>query len=236
MNEKDNVNYLIESSSNNEEVIFKTALKKNKKLEENVNLIEDTDNKYVESSNKLLDTIMNSLDYFKKINEVSFKNEEKPQTVRILKSDYENLRKDYESLLIENKRLKEKNKMLKENSGKSHSNYPSMDNSAVNINKLIDSIIYLQTKSEDVEKENKQLKSELEKAKDKLRSEKKKRLNQEQNSQSSYKSKFPNKTSQSTHGNKSEQMETLLKEQISCMKKMLIIVQDKKDNTTTSSV
>jgi hypothetical protein len=233
MNEKDNVNYLVESSSNNEEAIFRTALKKTKKLGENVNLIEDKDNKYVESSNKLLETISNCLDYFKKINEVSFKNEDKPQIVRILKSDYENMRKDYESLVLENKRLKEKNKMLKENSAK---NYTSMDNSGVNINKLIDSMIYLQTKNEEVEKENRFLKSELEKTKEKLRSEKKKRNNQEQNSQSSYKSKFPSKTSQSTLGNKSEQMETLLKEQISCMKKMLIIVQDKKDNTTTSSV
>jgi hypothetical protein len=41
-----------------------------------------------------------------------------------------------------------------------------------------------------------------------------------------------------TQKNKNDQMEALLKEQITCMKKMLVIVQDGKENTgnTTSSV
>ena len=44
-------------------------------------------------------------------------------------------------------------------------------------------------------------------------------------------------TTLNTHSkNKSDHMERLLKEQITCMKKMLILVQDDKDKTTNSSI
>jgi cell division protein FtsB len=236
MNEKDNVNYLVESNPNNEE-IFKNAMKKTKNLIESTQgeiLFEDTDNKYLESSNKLFETLASSLDYFKKLGDLSVKNEDKVPTVKILKEDYENLKKNYELLLAENGKLKEKNKYLKENSNRP---IPSSgifkNNESLNVNKFIDSLMFLQTKNESLEKENKQLKTFVEKLKDKYRHVKKKNLD-------SLKNKTINTKSQSTlntqgKNNKNDQMENLLKEQISCMKKMLCIVQDGKENTTLSS-
>ena len=91
-------------------------------------MFEDTDNKYVESSNKLIDTILNSLDYFKKVNEISFRNEDKVPTVKILKDDYEKLQIEYESIINENQKLKEKLKYIKENSARGNNHYSTSDN------------------------------------------------------------------------------------------------------------
>ena len=245
LNEKDNVNYFIESNSNTDDV-FKMGIRKNKQNLEHTQrseiLFEDTDNKYTESSNKLLDSIISSLDYFKKVSELSFKNGDKVPTVKILKEDYEKLRNEYEIMLVENKKLKEKNKALKENSVRLNSSSGNGNHSYgenINVNKFFDSLMFLQTKNEELEKENKQLKSHNEDLKERLKIEKKKRLSPEMNKNKSQ--HFHNL--HSTHNVKTlpqakvknDQMETLLKEQISCMKKMLMIVQDGKDNNTIAS-
>lgn len=238
MNDKDNVNYLIESNNNNGE-IFKTAMKKTPKMVQSTQqsevLFEDTDNNYVESSNKLLETIKKSLDYFRKSQELSFKNDDKLPTVMILKEDYEKMKIEYERILMENEKLKEKNKILKENSVRSNAGVSEN----LNIAKFIDSLMYLQTKNEDLEKENKNLKSENEELVKILKMEKKRRGGNEEK-QTMSKNKAGHMKSQNNiqnqNKNKQDQMEILLKEQISCMKKMLLIVQDGKESTTTSAM
>jgi hypothetical protein len=248
VNEKDNVNYLADSNTNSENLFFRTNMPQNKKgpFQKSENLFEDAENKYVESSNRLIDSVMQSLDYFKKVNDFSFKNDDKVLTVKILKDNYDKLSQDYELILKENQRLKEKNKILKDKSQNSNLhaevNTSCSSNSAVNnvnLNKFIDSLMYLQTKNEDLEKENKMLKVQVDGLKEKLKFEKKKRQPEEK--LSTNRSKLINTKSQNTlhtQKNKNDQMELLLKEQITCMQKMLVIVQDSKESTgnTNSSV
>jgi DNA recombination protein RmuC len=223
-------------------------LPQNKKVQfqKSENLFEDAENKYVESSNRLFDTVIQSLDYFKKINDFSLKNDDKILKIKNLKDNYDKLSQDYELILKENQKLKEKNKILKDKSQNSNLqaefNTSCSSTSAVNnvsLNKFIDSLMYLQTKNEDLEKENKSLKIQVESLKEKVKYEKKKRLPDEK--LSSNRTKLINTKSQNTlhsQKNKNDQMELLLKEQISCMQKMLVIVQDSKDSTgnTNSSV
>jgi hypothetical protein len=225
MNEKDNVNYLIESNSQNDQ-IFKTAMKKNNQnmivsTQQSEILFEDTDNNnYVESSNKMLETIKKTLDYFKKSQEILLKNEDKVPTVKLLKEDYEKMKLDHDTLLIENQKLKDKIKILKESSPRSNT-----DN--VNISKFMDSLMYLQSKNEELEKENKFLKSENEDLIKKLKYEKR-RFNESHQGRKL----TSNKSQSALHSQnkmKQDQMELLLKEQITCMKKMLFIVQDGKE-------
>jgi hypothetical protein len=248
VNEKDNVNYLADSNTNSENLFFRTNLIHNTKVpfQKSENIFEDAENKYVESSNRLFDTVIQSLDYFKKISDFSLKNDDKILKVKILKDNYDKLSQDYELILKENQKLKEKNKFFKEKS--QNSNFHSEVNTScsstsavnnLNLNKFIDSLMYLQTKNEDLEKENKTLIVQVEGLKEKLKFEKKKRLSEEKIS--SNRSKLINTKSQNTlhtQKNKNDQMELLLKEQITCMQKMLVIVQDSKESTgnTNSSV
>jgi len=232
INEKDNVNYLRES---NQIQNFET-LKRNKyeNTQNSEILFQDTDNNYDESSTKLLDSIKSSLDYFKKTVEIGMKNNDKVSIIKMTKENYEKMKLDYENVLIENQRLKEKIIKLKETSPRS--NISITDN--VNISRFMDSLMYLQNKNEELEKENKLLKSENDEIAKKLKIEKTKRLN----AYDPHVKKLSSNKSQSTlpyHNQnkmKQDQMEILLKEQITCMKKMLFIVQDGKENMSSQRI
>ncbi len=211
MNEKDNVNYLIESNQNE---LFKTSLKdKNQEV-----LFQDTDNNYDDASNKLIDTIKKSLEYFKYSNDITMRNEDKVPTVKILKEHYDKMKMDYENVVIDNQKLKEKIKVLRESSPRTNNITEN-----VNISKFMDSLMYLQNKNEELEKENRYLKTEND---DLVKKIKKKRY-------ASYNEKSGSKSQSLINSQgraKQDQMEGLLKEQISCMKKMLFIVQDDKQS------
>jgi hypothetical protein len=164
------------------------------------------------------------------VNDISFRNEDKVPTIKILKDDYERMRSEYDNVLTDNKKLKEKYKAMKEKNS-----YSTSESSNLNANKLIDSLIYLQNKNEEIEKLNKILKSENEKLKEKLKN---KRVDEDERQSSNKKLGNSSRKSQSLFESqkiKNDQMESLLKEQISCMRKMLVIVQDKKDIPGNSS-
>lgn len=229
INDKDDVNYFVES--HNDTHLLKTSVKnQHKKNLQDILNTKDIDAEYLKSSEMLYENIINAIDYFKKAGEISFRNEDKLPVVKILKDDYEKLKNEYELTIQENKKLKEKNKMLKDKSS-----YQQSSNDSVNVNKFIDSLMFLQSKNEELEKENSYLKKMTDELKSRIRN---KNYSEEKYYSKSKINHSQNKSISNTSNNrknKNDHMEVLIKEQISCMKKMLMLVQEK-DNTTTTSV
>ena len=161
MNDKDNVNYLLDSNNltakEKDKALFATAMKVDSLKPDPE--FQDTDNNYVKSSEKLFEMVSASLDYFKKAAEISLRNEDKVPVVKILKEDYEKMKNDYEFVINENKKLKEKNKSLAsqyshkdqsrgsgERNNNSNRGGENGEPSNINVSKFIDSLMYLQTK------------------------------------------------------------------------------------------
>jgi hypothetical protein len=224
INEKEDNDYLMESN------LFKDIdLKTKNKNKKNLNFkLEDSDDHYAKASENLLSQIKMTLDYMN-TKEIKTKNKDKLPTIKILKEDYDKLRNDYEILVKENLRLKEKNKQLKENTTRPNSN---IDN--FNLTKFLESLTYMQTKNSELEKDNRNLKSEnidlLQKLKyiKKLYSEEKQMNNKNNKNYSSRNHVKP------INKNKNEIMEDLLKQQVTCMKRMICLVQDGKDSLEDS--
>ncbi len=104
--------------------IFKTAIKKP---------LGDETIAYKKANDNLINAIQNSIDYFRSTN---FDKLDNIKFIKLSKEEYEKLKSENESLLIENKRLN-KNK---------HGN-------DINVNKFIESLMYLQNKNENLEQE-----------------------------------------------------------------------------------
>lgn len=143
---------------------------------------EDQRNKiYLKSTENLLFSLKNSLNYFTNIqnnsNYPQGNNQEyKDSTVKFLTRALERCRNDKELLLEENKKLKEKIKILlknpsvnnslnisnlsKSNLNISNNNLSFFDDGNVPVNKLIESFMKLQIKYDALEKENNLLKDE----------------------------------------------------------------------------
>jgi hypothetical protein len=142
------------------------------------------------------------------------------------------LKIEYESVINENMKLKEKNKMLKENLGRGGNS----TNENFNLSKFIDSLTYMQAKNEELEKENRIVKLENEELNKKLKYMKKMYSDDKYASKNKSNQNKSQTTLRNQNKNKNEMMENLLKQQIMCMKKMINIVQDDKDNTTSTSL
>lgn len=225
-------NFLIESQ---DAEVFRTALKNSRGKSDILGDDEHT-TKYAKSTERLLETIGESLEYFHKLGDWNLKSE-KVSTVKILKEDYEKFQMEYNKIVSENIKLKEKIKSLKESGipkgGVTNNGLVFSEN--FNVNKMLDSLLFLQTKNQELEKENKILLVEMEEMKKKLDTSKKKGQGERRN----LTKKSPvHSTNNYTSNNKTknDHMEYLLKEQISCMQKMLMLIQDDKEVNTMPSV
>jgi hypothetical protein len=227
MNEKDDVNYLMESNVLNKDDYLTT---KNNKKEQIDFSIEDTDEHYLKASENLLSHLKVALEFLNS-KEIQTKNKDKEPTIIILKEDFEKLRSDYDDVVKENLRLKEKNKQLKENSSRGPKNFDNF-----NVSKFLDSLTYMQNKNQELESENKNLKAENEEMLQKLKYMKKVYSDDKHGNLKSNKN-YQNKMHASVRAvnkNKNDMMEELLKQQVKCMKKMICLVHDGKDSLEDS--
>jgi hypothetical protein len=254
INEKDNVNYFLESNNTGD---VKTAGIINSKKMKQVNFKEslilfDSDNNYARGSEKLLNTIVDSIDYFNKVND--FKPDLKGgQFIKMPKEDYEKLKNEFDILVNENAKLKEKNKILiKNNSSVKHSanssrDYNNQNNESVNLNKFLEFSVLIQSKNEKLEEENKVLKNENDNLVKQLKFMKKKMKalggysNSNNMQMHNPKEEMNMKKTQSKSqlqqiNNKKLNYENMLKDSINQMSKILNLIQMEKDNTTTTSI
>lgn len=291
MNDRDNVNYLIESSNDNNgnfkrevinnQKIFKTSVndvnnfninkeihnKMNNKMILNLNnttsnnsspinnfkdlILNDRDEIYIKSTEKLLKNLKSSIDYFKEVpQELSVKNNDlKEVAVKMLKDELDKTKSEKEIILNENKKLKEKIKIFMKNNNsninintnntnnslsKSNQNISNtisyLDENNVPVNKVIESFLKLQVKFDELEKENTYLKTENEDLNKKL-TVTKKFITEDKDKEkySPYNKSRPGTKLQNINNSRrksSNEMETLIKEQLKCMQKMLYLVQD----------
>ncbi len=217
----------------------------------------DRDEVYIRSTEKLLFTLKSSIDFFKEVpQEFTVKNSDlKEVAVKILKDELDKIKSEKEIVLLENKKMKEKIKILMRNTNSDNSvntnntnnslsksnqnisntiSYLDENNVPVTVNKVIESFLKLQLKYEDLEKENIYLKTENEDLNRKLTVTKKFITeDKEKEKYSPYnKSRPATKMQNNTYTNRkpSNEMETLIKEQLKCMQKMLYLVQDESSN------
>ncbi len=313
MNDRDNVNYLIESTNDNKinykmdmpNLRFKTSLSdfpdnisninnvtnnkdilsnKNFNLTSNNNspignikdlVLHDRDEIYIKSTEKLLINIKNSIEHFNNYQQVTVKNSDVKEIVKMLNDELDKIKSEKEMVLIENKKLKDKIKILIKNNNNLNNNlnnngnlnfnnnvnninnnqvmtnnslsksnqnnsntYNYIDDNSVPVNKVIESFLKLQLKYDLLEKENNYLKTENEDLNRKL-TVKKKFVTEdlEIEKYSPYNKSRPSTSMRNNSNNyaysqkkQSNEMETLIKEQLKCMQKMLYLVQDDNSN------
>jgi len=218
--------------------------------------LKDRDEVYIKSTEKLLGSLKASIDFFNEIpNDFSSKNSDlKDRAVKMLKDELDKIKSEKEIILSENKKLKEKIKIFMKNNSsnnlnaintnnslsKSNQNMSNslsyIDDNSVPVNKVIESLLKLQLKYDELEKENIYLKSENEDLNRKLTvTNKFVTEGKERDKYSPYNKTRPGTKSQTynpinSKRKQSYEMENLIKEQLKCMQKMLYLVQEDNSN------
>jgi hypothetical protein len=204
---------------------------KNNKKEQIDFSIGNTDENYIKASENLISHIKGTLQFLNS-KEIQIKNIEKKPIIKLLKEDYDQIRNDYDNVLKENLKLKDKIKQLKENTSKGGAN--NFDN--FNLSKYLDSFTYMQNKNQDLEIENKKLKTENEEIIQRYKQMKRVYTEEKNVNVKHHKNYQINSHGSSRDGtkNKNEMMEVLLKQQVKCMKRMISLVQDGRDELEDS--
>lgn len=184
-------------------------------------------------------------------------NDLKEVAVKMLKDELDKIKSEKEIISNENKKLKDKIKILLKNNANMNNNFNNsntnhslsksnqnisntithLDEKNVPVNKVIESFLKLQLKYDELEKENGYLKTENEDLNRKLTITKKFVTDEKDNDKySPYHKSRPTTKTNNNYNNipihnkikKGNDMETLIKEQLKCMQKMLFLVQDDK--------
>lgn len=199
------------------------------KLKEQIDFsIQNTDQNYVKLSKNLISHIKGTLQFLNS-KEIQIKNKEKKPVIKLLKEEYDQLRNEYDDVINENLKLKDKIKQLKDNSSKGGLN----NSENFNLSKYLDSLTYMQNKNQELENENKKLKAENEEILHRYKQMKRVYTEEKNvNVNKNHKNYQINSHGSSREGNKNknEMMEVLLKQQVKCMKQMISIVQDGKED------
>lgn len=218
-------------------------------------VLNDRDEIYIKSTEKLLFNLKSTVDFFNEVpQEFTVKNSDlKEVAVKMLKDELDKIKSEKEIILAENKKLKEKIKIFMKNNNsnnsmntnntnnslsKSNQNISNtisyLDENNVPVNKVIESFLKLQLKYDELEKENSYLKTENDDLNRKLTITKKFVTEDKEKEKYSpyHKSRPGTKMQNNTHSQRkaSNEMETLIKEQLKCMQKMLYLVQDENSN------
>lgn len=255
-----NNNRVLSNNNNSKKIILdtnNTASNNNSPINNFKDLVlNDRDEIYIKSTEKLLSNLKSTIDFFKEVpQEFTVKNSDlKEVAVKMLKEELDKIKSEKEIILSENKKLREKIKILMKSNNntnntintsntnnslsKSNQNISNtisyLDDNNVPVNKVIESFLKLQLKYDELEKENNYLKTENEDLNRKLTVTKK--LVTEEKDKDKYspyhKSRPGTKIQNNTYNQRkpSNEMETLIKEQLKCMQKMLYLVQDENSN------